>query len=111
MAGRDRSGPEGMGPLTGRGLGYCSGKYRPGDEAVTAFTRRRRAFGRGFGRNSGQGDGRGQGSGRGYGNFTRGPVFEPSDGTPQTLPSEIAGLRDRLRALEDRLANLVSRDR
>jgi len=26
----DRTGPEGYGPLTGRGTGYCSGSTRPG---------------------------------------------------------------------------------
>ena len=25
MAGRDKRGPEGKGPMTGRGLGYCAG--------------------------------------------------------------------------------------
>ncbi len=44
----DRSGPDGMGPMTGRALGYCSGYDSPG------FTRaafgRRGGFGRGFGR-------------------------------------------------------------
>ena len=30
MPGRDRTGPRGMGPLTGRGAGYCAGAGMPG---------------------------------------------------------------------------------
>ena len=30
MPGGDRTGPLGLGPRTGRGLGYCSGYNRPG---------------------------------------------------------------------------------
>ncbi|MGI5907053.1 MAG: DUF5320 domain-containing protein [Christensenellales bacterium] len=30
MPGGDGTGPAGMGPLTGRGLGYCRGLTRPG---------------------------------------------------------------------------------
>jgi Family of unknown function (DUF5320) len=30
MPGRDRTGPLGAGPRTGRGLGYCSGYNQPG---------------------------------------------------------------------------------
>jgi len=45
MPGGDRTGPEGLGPMTGRSLGYCSGSNSPG------FTYGRgRGFGRGFGR-------------------------------------------------------------
>jgi hypothetical protein len=46
MPGRDRTGPLGAGPRTGRGLGYCSGYNRPG------FTNPNPVFrgGLGFGR-------------------------------------------------------------
>ena len=30
MPGGDRTGPRGMGPMTGRGLGYCAGVGMPG---------------------------------------------------------------------------------
>lgn len=42
MPGGDRTGPTGMGPMTGRGLGYCSG--------FTGFGRFARGRERGFGR-------------------------------------------------------------
>ncbi len=59
MPGGDRTGPLGLGPRTGRGMGYCSGYNRPG------FMNR--WFGRfGFGR-FGRGFSRGRGFGRGFG--------------------------------------------
>ncbi|RUM33674.1 MAG: hypothetical protein DSY33_03955 [Archaeoglobus sp.] len=57
MPGGDRTGPLGLGPRTGRGLGYCSGYNRPG--FMTG------GFGRGRGRGrAGRGGGRGRGRGR-----------------------------------------------
>ena len=41
MPGRNRTGPAGMGPMTGRGTGYCSGYSTPGGVNP--------AFGRGYG--------------------------------------------------------------
>jgi hypothetical protein len=49
MPGGDRAGPEGKGPKTGRGAGYCSGNEEPG----YANDSPRRGFcfgGRGMGR-------------------------------------------------------------
>jgi len=40
----DRSGPDGYGPRTGRGLGYCNGYDTPGFARGSG-----RGFGRGFG--------------------------------------------------------------
>ena len=55
MPGGDRTGPRGMGPMTGRGLGYCAGA--PG------YANPVPGFGRGFGRGRGRGRG---GGGRGW---------------------------------------------
>jgi len=49
MPNRDKTGPTGAGPLTGRALGPCSG------------SRLNRGFGRGFGFGCGRGFGRGLG--------------------------------------------------
>ncbi len=57
MSRGDRRGPEGFGPMTGRGLGYCAGYDSPG------FTKGMPRGGAGFGR--GMGAGRGMGRGRG----------------------------------------------
>ena len=58
----DRTGPEGKGPKTGRGAGYCSGNEQPGVENDSP----RRGFGFGFGGGRGLGR-RGQGRGLGFG--------------------------------------------
>ena len=56
MPGGDRRGPEGFGPMSGRGYGYCAGYEAPGYAAS--------APGRGIGRGMGRG---GRGRARGYG--------------------------------------------
>ena len=67
MPGGDRTGPLGLGPRTGRGLGYCSGYNRPGFMS-RAFGWLGFGRGRGAGRAAGWGRaGRGRGRGRGRG--------------------------------------------
>ena len=53
----DRTGPRGLGPMTGRAAGYCAGYPVPG------FMNPIPGYGRGFGRGFGRGYGRGW---RGY---------------------------------------------
>jgi len=58
----DKTGPEGAGPMTGRGMGSCPGSGTPGSV--------RQGTGRGAGRRSSlrrTGSGRGRGAGRGIG--------------------------------------------
>lgn len=50
----DRTGPMGMGPMTGRGAGYCAGYGMPGFMNPAPG----RGFGMGFGRGRGGGRGR-----------------------------------------------------
>jgi len=46
----DRRGPWGLGPMTGRGLGYCAGYAQPGYmNSYRGGFGYRRGFGRGFG--------------------------------------------------------------
>ena len=47
----DRTGPMGMGPMTGRGLGYCAGYNAPGYMNAVGG----RGWGMGFGRGWGGG--------------------------------------------------------
>lgn len=65
MPGGDRTGPAGLGPMTGRAAGYCAGYPVPGYMNPTVggrgFGRGRGGWGRGFGRGRGQGWGRGRG--------------------------------------------------
>ena len=81
MPGFDRRGPNGEGPMTGRGLGRCSGASDTDQNANNANTQdnipeeQRFAapgigYGRGLGRGFGRGMGRGffgRGRGRGFG--------------------------------------------
>lgn len=62
MPGGDRTGPMGMGPMTGRGAGYCAGYGGPG--YVNPIPRG--GFGRGW-RRGGRGGGWGRGWGGGWG--------------------------------------------
>ena len=57
----DRTGPRGMGPMTGRAAGYCAGNDAPGYASP--------GFGRGYGGGAGRGYG---GGGGGYGGGGRG---------------------------------------
>ena len=107
MVGRDKRGPGGRGPMTGRGLGYCAGNNRPGYEADAVPTGRGGGFGRRFNPGAGRGYGRGGDFGRGYGNFAGEPSFEPAGGIPQTLANEIAELKEYLIALEDRFKGSI----
>ena len=62
----DGTGPWGMGPRTGLGLGYCNGYDRPG-YANPLNRGGGRGYGYGLGRGFGRGWGRGYGRGYGYG--------------------------------------------
>lgn len=61
----DRRGPDGAGPMTGRGLGYCSGNDQPGFTADEAPQGASRGFRNGKGRGRGMGYGRAAGRSRG----------------------------------------------
>lgn len=56
MPGFDRTGPEGKGAKTGRGMGKCNPQKDVTDETRS---------GKGLGRGQGQGKGRGRGRGKG----------------------------------------------
>ncbi|MBW2595313.1 MAG: DUF5320 domain-containing protein [Deltaproteobacteria bacterium] len=61
MPGGDRTGPAGMGSMTGRAAGYCAGYGAPGFANSVS--------GRGFGWGLGRGGGFGRGGGRGRRNW------------------------------------------
>jgi hypothetical protein len=89
----DRTGPEGMGPMTGRRLGICAGFDSPG------FTKTKPQ--RGFGR------------GRGFGWRARAnqfmPIQEPAiteKEEKQFLEQELTALKEDMKKIEDRLKEL-----
>lgn len=102
MPGGDRRGPVGRGPMTGRGLGYCSSNLSDG------------GYFRGYGRGMGYGNGRGRGRGRGPGfgvwrMDTSKPVSQEADIQRDESSSVIDELKDKIRSLEEELQR--TRDR
>jgi hypothetical protein len=98
MPGFDRTGPVGQGPMTGRGLGLCTGAVRPGTGYGYGF-----GYGRGFGRGFGRGMGRGFGRGLGY--YAPYPPFYPPAEYNQS-----ADLKSRIEELETELQRLKALD-
>lgn len=122
MPGGDRTGPRGMGPMTGRGLGYCSGSGAPGYANAMP------------GRGMGWGGGGGWGGGWGRGNRWRnryyatglpgwaragyappwapGPIAAPPPAEQETsyLQEQAAYLQQQLEAINQRLQELEKQE-
>lgn len=98
MPGRNQTGPNGTGAMTGRRMGVCSGVNRQGAGL---------GMGRGLGTGSGMGLGRRGGVGLGMGQGRQAGVVELSPEQQKAqLTSEITLLRDELAAVEARLGDL-----
>ncbi len=109
MARGDRRGPEGRGPMTGRGAGYCSGSSVPG--FMNKAPRWEQGLGMGRG-NRGIGMGRGMGRGFGFSAYlTQGGDYYP---TPvderEMLKNEAEGLKKSLEIIIARLDELEKKD-
>ena len=107
MPGGDRRGPDGRGPMSGRGLGYCAGYNSPG------FTK---------GMPMGRGLGHGYwGHGRGYGwrnhsystpyyepvSYHRNVYSEPNREDEKRYLEDMAkGLEEELKSIKERLQDL-----
>ena len=97
----DRTGPEGIGPMTGRAMGYCAGSDSPGFVSGTpAFAGR--GYGRGFGRGRGYGRGRGSGFGAGRGAyFAAAPTAPVSE--EEVTKTQLTELKNLANSLENDL--------
>ncbi len=115
MPGGDRTGPAGMGPMTGRAVGFCAGYPAPGFANPI-----RGGFGGGgggFGRGRGRGGGRGFGWGRGRwsGHLPGGaPIYNApyGYGMPYAQPGpqqEADALKGQVEYLEDTLEGIRKR--
>ena len=92
----DRTGPLGLGPMTGRRLGDCADNENAGQ-----------GFGRGFfGR--AWGGGRGYGFGRGFGFFNR--SVDPGIKDEDAIRGEINAMKSRLSFLEGLLGKNKTTD-
>lgn len=120
MPRRDRTGPEGMGPMTGRRMGPCAGYDAPsigfgfGRGARRGFGRGR-AAGRRWSQGPGAGWGYGPGAGWGHGpgaDWDYGPGAGPADPAESRgqemswLKSQAAGLEEALERINERLQSL-----
>ena len=103
----DRTGPDGMGPMTGRNLGYCNGFDSPG------FTKGTPRGGAGYGAGRNWGRGRRFGGGirfqQGY-NYPVYPAYPTQTFSAQDetkiLENEVNVLSEQLKVLEARLSEL-----
>ena len=103
----DRTGPQGQGPMTGRGAGDCAGANAPGFTAAPGhgFGRGRGSSGAGFAR----GFGRGAGFGRGRGSWGQGGVFPAYPAQPYTPEQEVDALKTQSSQLQTILQRINDR--
>ncbi|MFX0187535.1 MAG: DUF5320 domain-containing protein [Candidatus Hodarchaeota archaeon] len=119
----DGTGPWGQGPITGRGLGYCTGYDTPGYAKAPGMGLRRglrSGFGLGYGRGAGwrRGTGRRFSGYWGYGvtNVVPLPIYSPPI-TPETqlnmlkqekqfLESDIEGIKSAIDDISKRIEEL-----
>jgi len=95
MPGGNRTGPAGMGPMTGRGAGFCAGYNAPGYSNPGG--------GRGMGMGRGRGMGMGRGMGYGFG-YAAPPVAQTLTGE-----QELEGLKGQAESLENSLDQIKAR--
>lgn len=110
MPSGDRTGPEGTGPRTGRGLGYCNGNNSPG--YTRGIPRGGGGFGRGYGRGLGRGFGRGLGRSRHRIYFPPiekiNSVIVPNEDEKSYLETVLSNLEEEIKQVKDRLQNLTN---
>ena len=101
MPGGNGTGPGGMGPMTGRGAGFCAGYSVPGYANPVG------------GRGMGMGWGRGRGFGRGFGMGRAGygmPAYGVGPFTPTVVPQqELDSLKGQAEYFEEALNGIKKR--
>jgi len=96
MPGFNQRGPQGLGPMTGRGMGVCGNRNMAGTGYGAGYGAGYcgRGFGRGFG-----------GGGRGVGRWC-GPVGAPAVAEETTLQERARILEEELNAVKAQLNNM-----
>jgi len=106
----DKTGPAGMGSMTGRGLGSCNGNDTAGFVRGMARGGFGRGFScRGFGRNGFSGNGFGRGF-LGFGNRFPPESENTASNEASYLENEIDALKRELKAMEGHLTDLKKTD-
>jgi len=108
MPAGDKTGPTGAGPMTGRGMGYCTGYYAPGYANPMPG---RRLWGRGgFGFGFGRGFGRGYGYGRYLAPYPYETPYRPPYSSTQDekaiLAEQAREIENELKAIKERISEL-----
>jgi uncharacterized protein DUF5320 len=93
MPGGDKTGPSGMGPMTGRGVGFCAGSNAPG------------YMNSGFGRGRGMGGGGGRGR-RNQFLATGQPGWMRSNPAVPVADTQKDALQDQLESLQNQLSEI-----
>ncbi len=101
MPGRDRTGPEGMGPMTGRQMGNCNTDIQPESNFRAMEANRDSVAGRGYGRGACRGGGMGFRRGHGFRLSNRERVTASGQDPQQ---DDMKTLQERVQALEKQLA-------
>jgi len=114
MPGFDRRGPLGQGPMTGRGLGLCSGYSRPFGLRGPGLAWKHGWYGRGRGFGFGRGLGFGRGYGRGY--YPAYPVdypaYEPAPREEEKMLKDyVSELEEELSAVKKRLQEIENKEK
>jgi len=113
----DRTGPNGMGPMTGRAAGFCAGYDRPGYMNPAGG---QGYYGRGYGRGMGFGYGRGLGRGRGYGRgfapaypvaYAPYPASAQAENEKDYLENELNMLKEDMKHIETRLNEIKAAEK
>lgn len=102
MARGNGTGPNGMGPMTGRGMGICGGNKQPGNENTGSRGMGGFGLGLGLGRGNGCGFGRGRRNGFGAGQSGYGRCFD-ADSINVTPEDRITFLSRQENSLKRRL--------
>ncbi|HFD05070.1 MAG TPA: hypothetical protein ENJ25_02880 [Firmicutes bacterium] len=100
----DGTGPNGFGPRTGRGLGFCNGYNTPGYLNPVGY-----GYRRGLGRGWGRGFGRGYGRGFGWGYYGAPYVAPTANYYNQDPKVERDILENEIKNLETTIDNLRKR--
>lgn len=104
----DRTGPQGAGPMTGRGAGTCAGAATPG-YAGGGYGRGGGRGGRGRGGGSGRGGRGGGGWGRCFPRAGFGPVAPTPDQELNALKQRAEQLKADMECIEGRIQELEAK--